>query len=204
MKEYNYLFERASKINNGVFVDLGVLVGDSSEIMLFNADIRNNKVFGVDVNFGALREQIRLNKNYSMIKGDSVITGKQWERGNIDGLFVDTMHTKEQVMCELYYWYDHIKPGGFIAFHDTNWPDDKYDGYGGMTWPRVEEGIKAFFGITSLDYEDNFIKSINYPEGWGMTIIDIKEKKDYKSLYTNWGEIFIRREQLINSSPFKQ
>lgn len=190
------LYEKASQINNGIFVDLGVRTGVSSEIFLLTSP-QNNKTLGVDVDWSLINPEVISNPNYKQYIGDSVTVGKNLDI-DINGLFIDTFHIKEQVMCELYYWYEKIVKGGFIAFHDSNWPKGKRDEYGGIMWGRVEEGIKDFFKIHNLNYEDGFIKSEHYPESWGMTIITIKEKKDYISLSQNWGEIFNKRNHLIS------
>ena len=92
---------------------------------------------------------IQFHSNYTKILGDSVTVGKYWDK-KISGLFVDTFHIKEQVLCELYFWYPHVEEGGFIAFHDTNWPEGKHDVYDGIVWDRVEEGVKSFFNVDSL------------------------------------------------------
>lgn len=191
------LFEKTALITNGVFVDLGVRGGTSSEIMLIDSEKLNNKVFGVDVDFSVLDDKIKNNSNYKCILGDSVTIGKNWT-SPINGLFVDTFHIKEQVMMELYYWYPHMVEGGFIAFHDTNWPKGKYDYYGGIMWDRVEEGIKDFFNIKTLNYEDEYIVSNNYPESWGMTIMEIKKKNNYIESYDKWDDVFNKRNHLIS------
>ena len=165
--------------------------------MLIDSHINNNKVFGIDVDFSTLNESVRLNPNYTTILGDSSTVGKYWDV-KISGLFIDTFHIKEQVLSELYFWYNHVEEGGFIAFHDTNWPENKHDVYGGITWDRVEEGIKLFFNVDSLNYEDEYIKMSNYPESWGMTIVEIKNKKNYIFELPNWGVIMDRRNILIN------
>lgn len=191
------LFEKSSLVKDGIFVDLGVRNGTSSEIMLLNSEENNNKIYGIDVTFDHLNEKIKNNLNYYPILGDSVTIGKYWE-SKINGLFVDTFHIKEQVMMELHYWYPHVIEGGFIAFHDTNWPEDKNDYYGGITWDRVEDGIKEFFNIKDLNHEDKYIKSKNYPESWGMTIITIKKKKNYIEQYKMWGNVISKRNHLIS------
>ncbi len=191
------LYDIISKQKNTILVDLGVRSGVSSEIMLIDSEENNNVVFGVDVTFDQLHPVVNHHSLYTKILGDSVTTGKKWDK-EIGGLFVDTFHIKEQVMCELYYWYKHVRVGGFIAFHDSNWPEDKHDVYGDIVWPRVEEGIKEFFNIESLSYEDEYITVNNYPESWGMTIVEIKNKKDYISSYNKWNDIFDRRNYLIN------
>lgn len=191
------LYTVVSKYKNTTFVDLGVRTGVSSEIMLLDSQTNNNKVFGVDVDFNWLNPYVIYHPNYTKILGDSSTVGKYWDK-KISGLFVDTFHIKEQVLSELYFWYPNIEEGGFIAFHDTNWPDGKYDEYGDIKWDRVEEGVKSFFNVDSLSYEDEFIIMNNYPESWGMTIVEIKKKKDYISEFNNWDEIFNKRNHLIS------
>ena len=194
------LFEEISKHSNTILVDLGVRGGVSSELMLLDSAQNNNKVFGVDINWGnweRLNPWVDSHENYTKLTGDSVTIGKQWDK-TIGGLFVDTCHVKEQVLCELYFWYKHVKEGGFIALHDSNWPEGKHDEFGGVTWPRVEEGIKDFFNVTEINYEDDYIKMTTYPDSWGMTIVQIKKKKDYVGEYDRWSEVFSRRNQLIN------
>lgn len=187
-----------SQYSNSIFVDLGVRTGESSTVMLIDSTEKQNKVFGVDVEFSRLEAEVNIHPNYTKLLGDSSTLGKNW-KDKIEGLFVDTIHVKEQVMCELYFWYPHIKEGGFITFHDSNWPGGKYDFIGGENWPRVEEGIYNFFGINTLNYEDEFITVKNYPESYGMTFVTIKKKKDYISLFNDWEYIFERRNKLLTN-----
>lgn len=191
-----HLYKQIQKHKNANFVDLGVRRGSSSSVFLINSHENNNKVYGVDVDENAGLQLIN-NSNYTLLLGDSVTIGKRWDTP-LNGLFIDTFHIKEQVLCELYYWYEHVMEGGFIAFHDTNWPSGKNDKYGGIVWPRVEEAVMGFFGVDELNYEDEFIKMSNYPNSWGMTIVEIKKKKDYKNEFTDWSEIMDRRNHLIS------
>jgi trans-aconitate methyltransferase len=191
------LYNVMSKYKDTIFVDLGVRSGVSSEIMLLDSHMNNNKVFGVDVDWSMLNPSVKSHPNYTTILGDSSTVGKYWNQ-KISGLFVDTFHIKEQVLSELYFWYSHIEEGGFIAFHDTNWPEGKHDVYNEITWDRVEEGVKSFFNVDSLNYEDEYIKMVNYPESWGMTIVEIKKKKDYVSEFPNWEEVINKRNNLIS------
>ena len=135
--------------------------------------------------------------NYQFILGDSVTVGKNWT-DEIGGVFIDTLHIKEQVLCELYYWYKFVEKGGFIIFHDTNWPLGKNDIYDGVVWDRVEYAIQDFFNIKNLNYEDEFIKVDNYPESWGMTIVEKKQNKNFIENISNWSQIFNSRNRLIN------
>jgi len=193
----DYLYETCSKFSDSIFIDLGVRSGISSEILLLDSLDKNNQVYGVDVDWQHLSPSVNNHPRFTKISGDSVTVGKYWDK-NINGLFVDTFHIKEQVLTELYFWYPHIIEGGFIAFHDTNWPEGKNDIYGGVVWERVEEAIKLFFGTETLNFEDNYIKMSNYPDSWGMTIVEVKEKFDYISQIKTWKEIFEKRNHLIN------
>jgi len=190
------LFEKAAKVENGLFVDLGVREGVSSEIFLLTSN-QGNKVLGVDVDWGFVNPNVVAHPNYTMRAADSVTVGKYFNH-SVNGLFVDTFHIKEQVLCELYFWFEKIVEGGFVAFHDSNWPPGKCDIYGGKRWGRVEEGIKQFFQIQDLNYEDDYIVLEHYPESWGMTIATVKAKKDYKALTNEWSAIFKRRNDLIS------
>lgn len=191
------LYETVSKYQDAILVDLGVRTGTSSEIMLINSERDNNKVFGVDVDWNSVNSTVDNHPNYTKILSDSVTAGKYWER-KVSGVFIDTFHIKEQVLAELYYWYPHIAKGGFVAFHDTNWPEGKHDEYGGMKWERVEEAVKAFFNVPTLNYEDRYIKMENYPESWGMTIVQLKQKRNYIKEYKDWDEVFAKRNYLIS------
>lgn len=198
-KNSECLYDITKKYNNSIFVDLGVRNGMSSDIMLIDSIVNNNKVFGVDVDFTPLISKVENHPNYTPILGDSSTVGKHWTGGDISGLFIDTFHIKEQVLCELYYWYPHIKETGFIAFHDSNWPKYKNDVYDEIIWDRVEEGIKDFFGVDeSLNHEDEYFKMVTYPDSNGMTIVELKQKKDFISLYEKWDEVFKKRNKLIS------
>jgi hypothetical protein len=191
------LYEKIANRKNKIFVDLGVRHGISSKVMLIDADINGNKVYGIDVDDSFLHSSVRNNQHYNFLMGDSVTVGKYWNE-KINGLFVDTFHIKQQVLCELFFWFEHVEEGGFIAFHDTNWPENKHDVYGGIIWPRVEEAIKLFFNIDSLNYVDEYIKVVNYPDYWGLTIVDKIKHKNFKENIENWSEIFKSRNQLIS------
>jgi cephalosporin hydroxylase len=187
--------------SDNTFVDMGVWHGFTSHILLSDAKEKNNKVFGVDVKYDDTDKSILDNTNYTALIGDSSTLGKIWQNGPVSLIFIDTFHVKEQVLCELYHWYQHVKEGGWIVFHDTNWSDEKHDTFGGIIWDRPEEAIKLFFNIKDLNCEDNYIKSINNDISNGMTFIQIKKKTDYISRI-DWKEIFDRRNHLVSLFNF--
>lgn len=74
--------------------------------------------------------------NIEYIVGMSSEVGREWSRGKIDLLIVDTDHTEATTREEIEVWLPHVKPGGLIFFHD-------YDPVG--TWFEKQErypGVK--------------------------------------------------------------
>lgn len=187
--------------NDNTFVDLGVWHGFSSYVLLSESNLRNNHVYGVDVKFDDIDKSLLDNPNYHTILGDSSTVGKNWKNGDISILFIDTLHAKQQVMTELFFWYDLVKPDGWVIFHDTCWPDDKFDTYWGINWPRPEEAVKEFFNVQSLNYEDENILIETNPNSNGMTFVKLKKKIDYKSRI-NWRSIFDERNFLTSYFNF--
>lgn len=192
------LAEVVSKYSNSEFVDLGVRTGVSSEILLDGAEERGNHVYGVDLDF-TLCPISNENPRYTKILGDSVSVGRRWEGGKISGIFFDTLHTKFQVMCELRYWWPHLKSKCFLAFHDSAWPEGKHDVINGVKYDRVEEGIKSFFGVKKMDHKDTSMSMSTYPDSWGMTIVEIRKKKDYASKFKGWDSVLEERNGCISS-----
>ena len=203
---------------NNIFVDLGVETGKSSRILLDKALQKNNTVFGVDPHLyqGYINDCLS-DPNYIFIKEDSVSTGENWSHARPNLVFVDTVHAKEQVMRELYYWWDLLKVNGYLIFHDTNWetyihkpnhpcagkrPGNTglgYDFYSGIAWETPDKAIKEFFNISELDYEDDFIKVEHGPDDLGMVFLFKKQENNYKSRINNWEDIEVRRQILLSN-----
>jgi cephalosporin hydroxylase len=179
------LLQRIENIQNGTLVDLGVRYGVSSYIMLTDSKKNKNRVYGVDLH-NLVSSEVINHPNYTFIQSDSIECGKNWTCGEVDVLFVDTLHIKEQVLCELYYWYPHLKNGSLIIFHDTNWPIDKKDFYNGQYWDRPEEAIKLFFNLDTLQVKDEKIIVDHFEDSWGMTFVHIIKKDDSFGQNIDW------------------
>lgn len=200
-----HLYNLSQLFSDATYVDLGVREGWSSSILCENSVERNNTVIGVDVDFAPLKFNLVQGRNYKTILGDSVTVGRNWASSNtrslVDILFVDTVHVSPQVLCELYYWTPHIKEGGYVVFHGTNWPDWLCENIGGVQWGTPVEGVKRFFGLSSSevqDYEDSFIKVVTHPESYGMTFVNIKKQRDFRSNVTDWARVFADRDSIIS------
>lgn len=178
-------YEKIKPLYNSKMVDLGVRYGVSSSIMLEDSFIKNNYVYGVDV-VNTVDPGVLNHSRYKLLVTDSITAAKNWSEGSIDVLFVDTLHIKEQVLNELYYWMPFVKENGLVVFHDTNWPQDKFDHYKGKYWDRPEEAVKAYFNTTDLNTENDFFTASHYPESWGMTFIQLKKKSDSFGKNVDW------------------
>ena len=197
----NVLCEFIGKKKDSTFVDLGVRDGFSSALLSLNFKKNNNKIYGVDVNFNNFRSELVDGQNYLQLEGDSSTIGKYADLEDlqeIDFLFVDSLHVREQVLCELHYWVPRLKEGGTVAFHDSHWPEGKRDQTGGKSWNRVDDAIREFFGLEVLeDYEDDNLEVTCYPPSWGMTFVTLKTK-NFESTVKDWNKVFNTRNDLIS------
>jgi hypothetical protein len=196
------LYDKIKDKKNSVFVDLGVRNGYSSAILSINSNDNNNKIYGIDVTFDDFIGEIVEKNNYFQIEGDSSSVGKYSEiedLNNIDFLFIDTLHVREQVLCELYYWVPKLKNGAIIAFHDSHWPEEKKENIGNKIWERVDSAIVDFFGLSELkDFSNKNIEVSCYPDSWGMTFVKISNVEKFKNHIKDWNSVFEKRNELIS------
>lgn len=197
------LLDLVKSMKNSRFLDLGVRLGPSSAIMSFGSDENNNQICGCDVSFNdffSFRGCSKyVNENYICYLADSVTLGKNWDEESFDLIFVDTIHTWDQVLCELYFWSNHINKNGYFVFHDSHWPEGMCESYLGKKHKRVDQAIVDFFGLDILqDFEDDNIKVSCYPESMGMTFVQIKNLSHLKEMKKkiNWDEVFEIRNKL--------
>jgi len=190
---------------NARFIYLGVRLGASSAIMSIETEKNNNQVCGCDLMFDGFEKNGArfVNSNYMCYQADSVTLGKNWDEDPFDIIFVDTIHTREQVLAELYFWSNHIKEDGYFIFHDSHWEKEGGDVIGGVEWKRVDEAITDFFNLpTSVmkmdTYENENISLRHYPGSYGMTFIQVKTLDSITKFKKNidWNEVFQIRNNL--------
>lgn len=200
------LLDLVKTMKESRFMDLGVRTGASSVIMSVEAEDKNNQVCGCDINFDHFEQQGAkfVNTNYMCYLADSVTLGKNWNEDPFDIIFVDTIHTREQVLAELYFWVDHLKEGGYLVFHDTHW-EGPGDIIGGKQWDRVDVAVTDFFSlpksVREIDqYEDDDITLEHYKPSYGMTFVKVKNLDSIKKFKSNidWKNVFEIRNWLNN------
>ena len=73
--------------------------------------------------------------NIDIIKDTSHNAANQFVNGSIDYIMLDAGHSYEDVRDDINYWYNKIKPGGWISGDD----------YGGSFFPGVTQAADEFF-----------------------------------------------------------
>ena len=181
------LADLVGNFSNARFMDLGVRHGHSSVIMSIDSEKNNNQVCGCDINFDYFNSwgSNYVNENYICYLADSVTLGKNWDEKSFDIIFVDTIHTREQVLAELYYWSNHINENGYFVFHDSHWTKSGGDIINGVEHRRVDEAITEYFdlpkNVMGLDvYQNDDIELNHYQESHGMTFVKVKNLKMLK------------------------
>jgi predicted O-methyltransferase YrrM len=145
--EGEYLAELASRVpEKGVIVEIGsykglsgayLAAGAKEGVTTFLVDLWDRTKFNLvsEENRYALSssdfQQITINnlralglyRNVVLLKGLSVDHASAWGQC-IDLLFIDGDHSYEGIKSDYEAWYQHVKDGGVIAFHDymERWP----------------------------------------------------------------------------------
>ena len=116
--DYDMLLKYSDMIApRGVYVEIGVSNGFSllsvakhrKDIQCYG--IENENKVAVDI---ISKEQV---SNATFIFGHSSTVAKSWE-APIDLLFIDGDHKLPQIAFDVIGWFPHVKPGGYILFHD--------------------------------------------------------------------------------------
>jgi predicted O-methyltransferase YrrM len=192
---------------NSRFMDIGVRGGVSSAILSYQNKENNNTVCGCDINFDLFfsRGKEYVDDSYTCYLYDSVTLGKTWDEDPFDIIFIDSIHTWDQVLAELYFWSNHLKEGGYFVFHDSHWEEGNCENIGGVVHKRVDEAITDFFNLSTNvmkmnTYEDENIRLEHYPSSSGMTFVQIKTLDVIEKLKSNvdWKEVFKIRNRLVD------
>ena len=206
------LLDLVKRMKNKRFMDLGVRYGASSTILSFDADVNNNQVCGCDIYFDSFEGSELVNKSYERYQSDSVTLGKNWNKDPFDIIFVDTLHTREIVLAEIYFWSKHINEGGYFIFHDTHLNVGRNYEIAGKNWKTPDEAVIDFFNIPSKlckgtahqaisvsEYENDDIELKHYTEDYGMTFVKIKTLDAIERFKSgvDWDYVFEQRNWLM-------
>ncbi len=115
----NFLFPIINKIDNPIFLELGVQKGRSTKKFLEICKKNNGKLFSVDIDDCS---NVIEDKNWKFIHSsdDNFEYIKKIIPRELDVIFVDTVHEASHVEKIIYGYYDLLKEGGYIFVDDIS------------------------------------------------------------------------------------
>lgn len=104
----------------GIAVELGTRGGDTARAMLSACvDLEDASLFSFDIeNCSKSIDDPVLLERWRFERKDSVQAAKDWHRGYVDMVFVDTDHTLNTTRNEIAHWSQHVRIDGCMTFHD--------------------------------------------------------------------------------------
>jgi Methyltransferase domain len=128
---------------HGTVLELGVRGGSSTVALLAGLEERGGVLWSVDID-PASAAIFPGHAQWRFVLADSRDERPVVDAGlpdELDVLFIDTLHTYEQVRDELAVWGDRVVPGGVILFHDTD------------SYPSIRHAISEWCKSRSVPFE---------------------------------------------------
>ncbi len=116
---YNLLYSVAKELQPKLVIELGTCTGGSTSHLAAGT---SGKVLSIDIEIRPdARELLLAFDNVELMQGDTrdpELVAEVAKRGPIDLLFIDTLHTAEQVTAELVLFSPSVRQRGLIFFDD--------------------------------------------------------------------------------------
>ncbi len=116
---YSLLYSVAKELQPNLVVELGTCTGGSTSHLAAGT---SDKVLSIDIEIRPdARERLLAFQNVELMQGDTrdtELVAEVAKRDPIDLLFIDTLHTADQVTAELALFGPLVRPGGLIFFDD--------------------------------------------------------------------------------------
>lgn len=150
--------------------EVGVREGHFSRFIVQNTDIEkwyaidpweNNPELGnADEAYRIAKEMFEpFGNRIEMIKGYSPSAADFVEDNSLDFIYIDGMHTYNEVKADIDAWWNKLKVGGILAGHDYHLED----------WPGVYNSVNEFVQKNNLQLNITGIESPDYNlehDGW--------------------------------------
>lgn len=156
---------------HGTVLELGVRGGSSTVALLAGLEERGGMLWSVDID-PASAGVFPGHAQWRFVLADSCDERPVVAAGlpnEVDVLFVDTIHTYEQVRDELAVWGDKVVEGGVILFHDTD------------SYPPIRRAISEWCKSRSVPFEfrggSNGL-GVAYPGGGELLDIRTRIRRD--------------------------
>jgi hypothetical protein len=159
-KTYLLLPNLITQMNLKKGCEIGVAFGTHSESILKNSNVE--KLYSVDpyMHFNSgYDDGMNLNQSYFdilflfcqkrlsqfenrsvLIRKTSVDAAQQFNKNELDFVYIDANHSYEGVKQDLEHWYEKVKPGGVVAGDDYDHP----------CFPGTKKAIDEFFNARGL------------------------------------------------------
>jgi hypothetical protein len=128
---------------HGTVLELGVRGGASTVALLAGLEERGGTLWSVDVDpasAGVFPNHPQWHFVLADSRDENALAGAGLPE-KLDALFIDTIHTYEQVREELAVWGDRVPEGGVILFHDTD------------SYPPIRRAISEWCKSRSVPFE---------------------------------------------------
>jgi predicted O-methyltransferase YrrM len=142
-----------------VCVNIGAGMGTSSLAML---EAREDAlVYSIDIadtgEADVIREENPIYlERYIFSKGRSQDIGKTWCPRSVDFVFIDGGHSYHECYDDGLIWYDAVKPGGVMAFHD----------YEADMLPAIKQAVDDVTSRLGVEEIAHVGKMIVFRKGW--------------------------------------
>lgn len=145
-EEVDLLQETAMKLPpNALSLNIGAGAGTTS---LAVAEARPDvTIYSVDISPGGPLGGLEGERNAfdgagikhpNQILGDSKKIGKEWQGDKFDMILIDGDHNEPGIRGDIEAWMPHLKPGGYVVFHDYTQP----------MWPAVKQVVDELIAPT--------------------------------------------------------
>lgn len=123
-----------AKIGAGAGTDTLAILETTMDVVIFSIDILAGEA-PITTNEHLRLEEAGLDKTGNVIRiwGDSKVVGKRFPIP-LDWLLIDGDHSEEGITGDIKAWFRHVRPGGFVSFHDYDAP----------VWPAVKPAVDKY------------------------------------------------------------
>lgn len=151
-----------------IFVNIGAGSGTSTlaisearpDAMLFSVDVSPGGPLGGLSNEVSAFRRANIETPYQIL-GDSREVGKNWNREEIDFIFIDDGHGHDEILGDINAWYPNMAENGIMMFHD----------YGSNDWPAVKDVVDKTIGaFTEPIISVDTVVAYKVKRGWSWSI----------------------------------
>lgn len=179
------------KLNPCVVVEIGTNRGNSTKTILHAMHNTSSKLFSIDI---ADFKNSGSGENFNFIQSDSLdlnhIKKKIPLEKGIDLIYIDGLHTKNQVLNEISLYYKYVKSNGYILLDDIDhYPYSKNQRKDNLYMEKVRKEINTL--VRNIFY-NNFDK-LELQMIYGSTGLAILKKKNDKDLNLDFKNSLVER-----------